>query len=103
MVCVPPQIHSIHRRHPHVITRRHPVRLDSQNLPIPGVACSRSLVGVKLRLSNKPDDFILVIVEIGGDKATSRFVKPFRREPDFGVTSVNHDLEELLDRGEEPA
>jgi len=28
--------------------------------------------------------------------------RPFQREPDFGVTSVNYDLEELLKRAEEP-
>jgi len=27
---------------------------------------------------------------------------PFRREPDFGVTSVNYDFAELLARAEEP-
>jgi hypothetical protein len=29
--------------------------------------------------------------------------QPFRREPDFGVTSVNYSLSELLVRAEEPA
>jgi len=28
--------------------------------------------------------------------------RPFQREPDFGVTSVNYDLAELLERAEEP-
>jgi len=29
--------------------------------------------------------------------------KPFRREPDFGVTSVNYDFAELLSRAETPS
>ena len=29
--------------------------------------------------------------------------RPFRREPDFGVTSVNYDFGELLARAEEPS
>jgi len=29
-------------------------------------------------------------------------VAPFRREPDFGATSVNYDFAELLERGEAP-
>ena len=29
--------------------------------------------------------------------------KPFRREPDFGVTSVNYDLPEFLARAEAPS
>jgi hypothetical protein len=28
--------------------------------------------------------------------------RPFRREPDFGVTSVNYDFGELLARAEAP-
>jgi hypothetical protein len=37
------------------------------------------------------------------DQHGVRYVRrPFRREPDFGVTSVNYDLAELLARAEEP-
>ena len=37
-------------------------------------------------------------------RATPHYIRrPFHREPDFGVTSVNYDLDELLSRGEEPA
>jgi SNF2 family DNA or RNA helicase len=53
---------------------------------------------------NKPEDFILAIVEFRED-GTHRvhYVRvPFRREPDFGVTSVNYDFAELVARGEEP-
>ena len=51
-----------------------------------------------------PDDFILGIVEFTGDNTHRvHYVRqPFRREPDFGVTSVNYDLAELLTRAEEP-
>jgi hypothetical protein len=28
--------------------------------------------------------------------------RPFGREPDFGVTSANYEIAELLDRAEEP-
>ena len=54
---------------------------------------------------NKPDDFILAIVEVDGDTAREpRYIRrPFQREPDFGVTSVNYDLAELLARGEKPS
>lgn len=54
---------------------------------------------------NKPEDFILALVEVENDKARlPRYVRrPFQREPDFGVTSVNYDLEELLARAEAPA
>jgi hypothetical protein len=51
---------------------------------------------------NKPDDFILAIVEfLPDDSHRVHYVRrPFRREPDFGVTSVNYDFAELLARAE---
>ncbi len=53
---------------------------------------------------NKPDDFILAIVEFSdSDSHRVHYVRrPFQREPDFGVTSVNYDFAELLARAEEP-
>jgi len=52
---------------------------------------------------NKPDDFILAIVEFDGDAHRVHYVRrPFQREPDFGVTSVNYDFAELLAKGERP-
>jgi hypothetical protein len=53
---------------------------------------------------NKPEDFILAIVEfLPGDAHHVHYVRqPFQREPDFGVTSVNYDFNELLARAERP-
>ena len=52
---------------------------------------------------NKPDDFILAIVEFDGDNYHVHYVRrPFQREPDFGVTSVNYNFAELLARAEAP-
>ena len=52
---------------------------------------------------NKPDDFILAIVEfLGEDDHRVHYVRqPFQREPDFGATSVNYDFAELLARAGE--
>ena len=54
---------------------------------------------------NKPDDYILAIVEFRDDRTHRvHYVRlPFRREPDFGVTSVNYDFAELMARAAEPA
>jgi hypothetical protein len=53
---------------------------------------------------NKPEDFILAIVEFMGDDHRVHYVRqPFRREPDFGVTSVNYGFSELLARTETPS
>jgi hypothetical protein len=53
---------------------------------------------------NKPDDFILAIVEfLENDAHQVHYLRrPFHQEPDFGVTSVNYDFAELLSRGTEP-
>ena len=54
---------------------------------------------------NKPDDFILAIVEfLDGDSHRVHYIRqPFQREPDFGVTSVNYELAALLAQSQEPA
>ncbi|MBA2227018.1 helicase-related protein [Thermogemmata fonticola] len=54
---------------------------------------------------NKPDDYILAIVEFldGGGHRVHYVRRPFQREPDFGVTSVNYDFASLLQRGEMPS
>ncbi len=53
---------------------------------------------------NKPDDFILTIVTVEGAVADPRYARqPFQREPDFGVTSVNYRLADLLQRAAPPA
>ena len=54
---------------------------------------------------NKPDQFILAMVEFGADGSERvRYLRrPFQREPDFGVTSVNYDFAELLARSEVPS
>ena len=54
---------------------------------------------------NKPEDFILAIVEfLEEDRHHVHYVRrPFHREPDFGVTSVNYDFAELLSKAEVPA
>jgi hypothetical protein len=53
---------------------------------------------------NKPEDFILAIVEfLPGEAHRVHYVRhPFQHEPDFGVTSVNYDFAELLARAKQP-
>ncbi len=53
---------------------------------------------------NKPDDFILAIVEFmpNNGHQVHYLRQPFQREPDFGVTSVNYNFSELLSRAETP-
>jgi SNF2 family DNA or RNA helicase len=53
---------------------------------------------------NKPDDFILAVVEFIDDERhrTHYLRRPFQREPDFGVTSVNYDFAGLIARAEAP-
>ena len=53
---------------------------------------------------NKPDDFILAIVEFRDDDTHRvRYVRrPFQSEPDFGAASVNYAMKDLLARAEAP-
>ena len=54
---------------------------------------------------NKPDDFILAIVEFLDDSQHEvHYVRePFTREPDIGVTSVNYSFSELISKAEKPS
>ncbi len=54
---------------------------------------------------NKPDDFILAIVEFldDGGHRLHYLRQPFRSEPDFNAVSVNYGFAELLARAEPPA
>ena len=53
---------------------------------------------------NQPEQFILGIVHVADAQAKEiAYVRePFGREPDFGATSVNYKLSELLAKGEQP-
>ena len=54
---------------------------------------------------NKPDGYVLALVEFRDDGTHEvRYLRrPFKREPDFGVTSVNYDFAELLARAGPPS
>ncbi|PWC91931.1 helicase-related protein [Azospirillum sp. TSO5] len=46
---------------------------------------------------NKPDDYILAVVEFdGADQRVHYIRQPFRREPDFDAASVNYGFAELI-------
>lgn len=46
---------------------------------------------------NKPDEFILAIVEVDGDLTKTVYLKaPFKNAPDFGATSVNYNIADLI-------
>ncbi len=54
---------------------------------------------------NKPDDYILALVEIDGERANPpRYLRtPVHREPDFSAVSVNYDLGALMGQTSESA
>ena len=46
---------------------------------------------------NKPEEYILAIVEVDGTEAKTTYLKqPFRERPDFAATSVNYNIAELV-------
>jgi superfamily II DNA or RNA helicase len=53
---------------------------------------------------NKPEDFILAIVEFDGDDHRVHYVRqPFKAHPDFHAASVNYLFKELIAMGTPPA
>jgi hypothetical protein len=54
---------------------------------------------------NKPDAFIFAVVQVNHGKASEpRYIRqPFKKEPDFGATSVTYKLKELLANSETPS
>ncbi|MCC8029492.1 MAG: DUF3883 domain-containing protein [Lachnospiraceae bacterium] len=50
---------------------------------------------------NKPDEFILAIVEVDGSDTHTIYLKqPFKNAPDFTATSVNYDIQDLIAESE---
>ena len=46
---------------------------------------------------NKPEEFILAIVEVDGDKTKIVYLKrPFVQAPDISATSINYNIDDLL-------
>lgn len=62
-----------------------------------------ALVQVPVALASSEDDAVPISASVAGDCSVRYVHRPFGREPDFGVTSVNYRLRELWDRGEAPA
>ena len=72
------------------------------------VAGARTITVTKneiLTALNKPDDYILAVVTVENNQVTglTYLTRPFKNQPDFAATSVNYDLNELLNRGEQLA
>ena len=68
----------------------------------PSITVTRNEVLFSL---NKPDDYILAIVEFqaAGGYKVHYLRRPFRREPDFGATGVLYDFADLLARAGGPS
>ncbi|WP_343741504.1 helicase-related protein [Herbaspirillum huttiense] len=89
------------------ITARPPARADGslpndRHIEVKGRAKGQSTITVTrneiIHGLNQADKFMLAIVIVDGDSVEGpHYVpKPFTKEPDFGVASVNYDLSDLL-------
>lgn len=46
---------------------------------------------------NRPEQFILAIVEVDGEKTHTTYLqRPFQNPPDFTATSINYDIQDLI-------
>ena len=79
--------------------------LERTNRPCSGAATITVTRNEILYSLNKPEDFILGIVEFleGGAHRVHYVREPFQREPDFGACSVNYSFAELLAKAEAPS
>lgn len=77
------------------------IEVKGKTVGQPTVTISKTQV---LTALNKPDVFILALVEIDGDTAREpRYLRqPFIREPDFSAVSVNYDLSDFLQKSTLP-
>jgi len=91
------------------IESRHPATGALRFIEVKGRIADADTITVTrneiLTALNKPDNYILAMVAFqpDGSHRVRYLRRPFRREPDFGVTSVTYDFAELFTRGEEPA
>jgi hypothetical protein len=82
---------------------------DLYFIEVKGVSAGKGIITVSktqiLTALNKPDHWFLAVVEVDGNAAKKPvyITRPFQREPDFAVTSVNYNLEELLARASQPS
>lgn len=95
------------------ITSRPPINADGsippdRHIEVKGRAKGQTTITVSrneiIYALNQADKFWLVVVIIEGDRHEQPFYipNPFRCEPDFGVSSVNYDLNELLSKAVTP-
>ena len=88
---------------------------DDPNQDCSSVGISRRITSVTSRVSESrwrtnnlqaspvPSDILAIVEFLDEDTHHVHYVRrPFQREPDFGVTSVNYDFAELLARAEAP-
>ena len=77
------------------------IEVKGRNPDAPTITVTRNEI---LTCRNKPHDYILAIVLLEDDHTRVCYVRePFGQEPDFGVTSVNYDMSDLLKRSEVPS
>lgn len=50
---------------------------------------------------NRPEEYILAIVEVDGEKRHTVYLKrPFTNSPDFTATSINYDIQDLVEKAD---
>lgn len=69
-------------------------------IEVKGRQCNATTVTVSkneiLTALNKPDEFILAIVLINGEKTHTLYLqRPFVKIPDFGAVSINYNIADL--------
>jgi len=95
------------------VTSRPPARTDGslppdRHIEVKGRAKGQSTITVSrneiIYALNQAEKFLLAIVIVDGDDFEGPYYirNPFNQEPDFGVASVNYDLQDLLTKAVSP-
>jgi hypothetical protein len=80
--------------------------VEPRHIEVKGRAKGQSTITVSrneiIYALNQADKFILAIVIVDGDTHQGPYYirNSFTQEPDFGVASINYDLNELLEKAE---
>jgi hypothetical protein len=81
--------------------RQHPAAYALRMIEVKGRVKGATTVTVSkneiLTALNRPEEFILALVEVDGAETHTVYLKrPFKTAPDFTATSVNYDIQDLI-------
>lgn len=92
------RIPEVMRQHDHDMTSLRFIEVKGRSKGATTVIVTKNEI---LRALNKPDEFVLAIVEVDGDETKTTYLKkPFEKELDFAAVGATYNIVELINRAE---